>query len=91
MKKFRNIVISSLILLLSLVLIACSQTFTVNFVDYDGTILKTEKVAEGAGATAPEAPIHSGLEFVKWDADYSVVTQDMDVKAIYFGLNETKK
>ena len=91
MKKFRNIVISSLILLLSLVLIACSQTFTVNFVDYDGTILKTEKVAEGAGATAPEAPIHSGLEFVKWDADYSVITQDMDVKAVYFGLNETKK
>ncbi len=91
MKKYYNIFISCLLILLTLILVACSKKYTVNFLDYDGTILKTEEVMEAGAATAPENPSHEGLEFIKWDADFSNVTQDMDVKAVYLGDIETKK
>lgn len=91
MKKYNKIIISSFILLLSLIFVGCTKKYTVNFISYDGTILKTEVVGEGADATAPEASSFEDLEFVKWDQDFSAVTKDLDVKAIYFGINETKK
>ena len=91
MKKYKNIFVSCLLVLLSFVLFACGSKHTVKFIDIDGTILKTEEVADGGAATAPEAPTKEGLEFVKWDTDFSAVTQDLEVKALYFGLNETPK
>lgn len=91
MKKYNNIFISCLIILLTLFLVACSSKYTVNFIDIDGTILKTEEVASGEAATAPENPSQSGLEFVKWDKEYNEVTSDMDVNAVYYGLYQTEK
>lgn len=85
MKKYKSIFISCLLIVLSLVLVGCSKVYTVNFVDYDGTILKTEEVQEGGAATAPANPSHSEYEFVKWSVDFSVVTEDLEVKAIYLG------
>ncbi len=91
MKKYQNIFSSCFVILLTLVLFACTQKFTVKFVDMDGTVLKTEEVANGSAATAPENPTQEGLEFVKWDTDFSVVTSDLTVTAVYFGINETTK
>lgn len=91
MKKYRSIFISCLLILFTLVLAACTQKFTVKFIDVDGTVLKTEEVESGAAATAPELPTHEGLEFVKWDQEFDAVTSDLTVKAVYFGLSETKK
>ena len=85
MKKYTNIFLSCLLILLSLVLIGCAKTYTVTFVDYDGTVLKTEEVKGGMGATAPADPSHNEYEFVKWSADFSAVNEDLTVKAIYLG------
>ena len=60
------------------------KTFTVNFEDYDGTVLKTETVGYGYGATAPESPSRDGYIFDGWDKDYSYITGDTTVKATYY-------
>lgn len=85
MKKYRHIFISCLLIILCFVLSGCTAKYTVNFVDYDGTILKTEEVIKGGAATAPADPTHPEYEFVKWSVDFSVVTEDLEVKAIYLG------
>ena len=44
--------------------------------------LKTEIVAHGKGATAPDAPAHDGYEFIGWDREFDNVTEDITVKAL---------
>ena len=43
--------------------------YTVQFRDYDNTVLKTEKVACGNYATEPSVPSHAGMTFAGWDKD----------------------
>ena len=62
--------------------------YTVNFYDYDGTLLSTQQVEEGHAATAPEPPVHFGRVFKGWNADFSYVTSDLDVTAIYALLGD---
>lgn len=57
--------------------------YTVTFVDYDGTILGSDKVQYGTAATAPEDPSRDGYNFAGWDKDYSNVTDDLTVTAQY--------
>ena len=57
--------------------------YTVTFVDYDGTILSSDKVHYGTAATAPEDPSRDGYNFAGWDKDYSNVTDDLTVTAQY--------
>lgn len=57
--------------------------YTVTFVDYDGTVLKTETVEEGSTATAPTVPGRDGYNFIGWDTDFSNVTSDLIVTALY--------
>ena len=60
------------------------NSYTVKFVDYDGTVLKTESVNYKASATAPkDLPSRKGYSFVGWDKDYKSVTSDMMVAAQY--------
>ena len=60
-----------------------ASKFKVVFYDYDGNVLKTEYLEEGANATAPEAPKIEGLTFVGWDVDFTNVTSDLEVNPIY--------
>ena len=57
--------------------------YTVTFLDWDGTTLKTEQVEQGKSATAPATPVREGYTFVGWDKDFSNVQSDLTVTAQY--------
>jgi len=58
-------------------------SFTVTFVDWDQTTLKTEDVTYGQSAVAPTNPTRDGYIFTGWDMDFSIVTSDLIVTAQY--------
>lgn len=59
------------------------KKFTVKFLDSDGAkVLKSMQVNYGAAAVPP-TPTKSGYTFVKWDRDYTNVTDDLVVKAVW--------
>ncbi|MBR6034880.1 MAG: VCBS repeat-containing protein [Paludibacteraceae bacterium] len=57
--------------------------YTVTFVDWDGTVLKTEQVEEEHAATAPADPTRENFTFIGWDKEFSHVTSDMVITAQY--------
>ena len=57
--------------------------YTVTFKDYNGTVLKTEKVESGKAATAPANPTREHYNFAGWDKTFSSVTSDLIVTAKY--------
>ncbi|MBP5477030.1 MAG: leucine-rich repeat protein [Paludibacteraceae bacterium] len=57
--------------------------YTVTFKDAEGNTLKTEQVAPGGAATAPEAPEVEGYTFIGWDGFFNEVNADITVKAEY--------
>ncbi len=60
------------------------KEYTVQFVDWDDTVLSVQTIKYGEGATPPMAPVKEGYTFVGWDnTNYSYVTQDMIIKAMY--------
>ncbi|NLZ27586.1 MAG: hypothetical protein GX887_01300, partial [Firmicutes bacterium] len=59
------------------------KTYTVAFVDHDGTVLKEEEVDHGGNATAPAAPEREGYTFTGWDKSFTNVTNDLTVTATY--------
>uniref|UniRef100_UPI0035DD894E InlB B-repeat-containing protein n=1 Tax=Wenzhouxiangella sp. EGI_FJ10305 TaxID=3243768 RepID=UPI0035DD894E len=59
------------------------DTYTVTFVDHDGSQLKEEAVDHGTAATAPADPTRSGYSFTGWDVSFDNVTSDMTVTAQY--------
>lgn len=61
------------------------NTFTVTFKDGE-KVLETQKVEYEAAATAPDTARLSppeGMHFSKWDKDFSKVTEDIEVSAVY--------
>ncbi len=59
------------------------EKYTVTFVDYDGSALKTEEVEKDKSATAPVKPAREGYAFAGWDKDFTAVTEDLIVTAQY--------
>ena len=65
------------------------DTFTVTFKDGE-KVLETQTVEYEAAATAPDTDRLSppeGMHFAEWDKDFSKVTEDFEVSAVY-ELNE---
>ena len=60
-----------------------AKTYTVTFKDYDGTVLKTQKVKKGNAATAPADPVRENFTFTGWDKAFDKVTSDLVVTATY--------
>lgn len=59
-------------------------TYTVNFIDWDGTILKQQTVQEGTAATPPSDPVREGYTFTGWlPTTYTDVLEDQDIYAQY--------
>jgi len=59
------------------------QTYTVTFVDYNGSTIATRKVNSGADVTPPAAPSKSGATFLGWTGNYANVKKDETVRAVY--------
>lgn len=65
-------------------------TYTVKFIDWNGTILKQQTVQEGTAATPPSNPVREGYTFTGWLPNtYNDVLEDLDVYAQYTKNNPT--
>ena len=56
---------------------------TVRFIDYDDTVLYTQKVTKGEDAILPQAPTRSGYTFTGWRPAVTNIEKDTDVYAQY--------
>lgn len=59
------------------------RQYTVTFVDYDGTVLKTQVVNSGDDAIAPMHPTRAEYNPNGWDKEYTNVTANITVTALY--------
>jgi uncharacterized repeat protein (TIGR02543 family)/prepilin-type N-terminal cleavage/methylation domain-containing protein len=62
------------------------KSYVVEFLDYDGTVLKTESVGEGKKATPPTSePSREGYKFIKWNPkpEDTNITSDFTFTAEY--------
>ncbi|MCR5781172.1 MAG: InlB B-repeat-containing protein [Clostridia bacterium] len=63
--------------------ITVRSKIVVTFLDWDGTLLSKQFVEYGKGAVTPAAPERDGHTFLKWDKDYSKLTENTEVHALY--------
>ena len=68
-----------------------TKCFDVKFVDWDGTVLSTQRIAYGEAAEAPEDPEREGYVFVGWSKEFDEITSDLTIKAKYEKGSEAKK
>lgn len=61
------------------------EEYTVSFTDYYGNVIKRDTVKYGESANPPTVPRISEkkLRFDAWDTDFSAVTADLTVNALY--------
>ncbi len=64
------------------------ETHTVSFYGFGDELIEAVEVADGEAAEAPEVPAEIETEngtyiFYEWDADFSEVTEDIEVHAVY--------
>jgi len=57
--------------------------YSVTFLGLNDKWITTVIVDAGDAAVAPEIPEIAGYEFVKWDKDFSVITDNIEVRALY--------
>lgn len=57
---------------------APKATHTVKFYDWDGTVISTQTVVDGANAAVPKNPTREGYDFVGWDKSTTNITEDTD-------------
>lgn len=60
-----------------------TNTYNVTFLDWDGAVLKTQKLRHGEAATAPMNPSREGHTFIGWDVPFDPVTSHLTVIAQY--------
>lgn len=57
--------------------------YTVTFMDGEKVLKAFTNVQHGDTVTAPEVPKKDGKTFIKWDTDFSKVTSDLTINAVY--------
>lgn len=57
--------------------------YTVTFMDGEKVLETFTNVTHGDTVTAPEVPEKDGKTFIKWDTDFSKVTSDLTINAVY--------
>ena len=57
--------------------------YTVTFMDGEKVLETFTNVTHGDTVTAPEVPGKDGKTFIKWDKDFSKVTSDLTINAVY--------
>lgn len=62
--------------------IATKNKYTVTFKDSEN-VLSSQEIKYGSGATSPAMQVKTGYTFVGWDSDFSNITMDLTVNAIY--------
>ena len=67
------------------------NTYNVKFMDGDTQVGDTQVIPYEGSATAPTAPNHDAEVFDHWDADYSKITGDLTVNAVYVPKTFTVK
>ncbi len=60
---------------------APKPVYTVNFYDWDGTIISSQQVEKGDNATPPTNPTKEGFKFLGWDKSVTNITEDTDIFA----------
>lgn len=60
---------------------APKPTYTVNFYDWDGSIISTQHVEEGEDAVLPVNPTKEGYTFLGWDKSIANIQEDTDFYA----------
>ncbi len=63
-------------------------TYTVTFVDFEGTTIGRDRVLYGEAATAPDVPARDGFEFSGWDVAFDNITRSITVTAQYTEVEE---
>ena len=59
------------------------EVYSVEFVDWDGLVLSSQKVTKGESAITPTSPKRDSFFFIGWEGDYENVTDDIIVVAQY--------
>ena len=59
------------------------KTYTVRFLDWNGTVLDTQTINHGSNATPPPNPTRDGYTFTGWSGNYTNVTANIDIIAQY--------
>ena len=57
--------------------------YTVTFMDGENVLETFTNVPHGSSVTAPEVPEKDGKTFKEWDKDFSNVTSDLTINAVY--------
>ena len=68
---------------------AAAGTFIVTFTDGQGNVLDEQEVEYGQAAIPPEGFERQGYDFAGWDTDFSFITSDLEVQALWVKNNET--
>jgi len=94
-KKILFLIITAIVLILAIVVASLllhgqkTESYTVTFQNFDGTILKTEIVKYDESASAPEDPKREGYMFAGWNKSFDAITKDTIVIAEYIRIIET--
>ena len=59
------------------------NSYTVQFVDHDGRVIKSDTINHFDGATAPANPSRTGYTFTGWDKTFDEITGPTTINATY--------
>ncbi|MCQ2233002.1 MAG: InlB B-repeat-containing protein, partial [Paludibacteraceae bacterium] len=65
------------------------EEYVVSFYTQDSVLIESQKVEKGKSATAVDAPVVDGYEFIGWsDSSFTNVTKDLDIYAQYKAITK---